>query len=1126
MNNFKLPFIGREKELRLLEDSVSSILGGESRTILIKGEVGIGKSELLEKFKQELKTPPFQIFHLSGYHGSKSTYPLDSVVSSYFLSIENRTAKLAKFINAADLANIASVDEKILEYYPYEVKTRKDVPLTDVYDSIIKFLGNLAAVYPVLMLFDDIHWLSSISHEFLDYLLPRIQNLPILIILTLDNAESPHSPDYSGRVDEIINLDKLDQQQVKTALETMDHHAGQISFVTWLFKFTQGNPYFIEQLLVALNKMNILKITDQGWQIEDFYQDFPVPDNLGIFFKKKIMNYSQDELIALRGAALIGESFTLIQLQEILKNFNIQGIKKIIGKLNQEQVINLTKQGNFEFSHPLIRKVILDYIPVDQRRSIHRKIAEYLEKNDPQQIEEIVYHRTNLLLPEEYSFELLQQVRKCFTKYTYFNRWTKAKHYLKIILAISKNIPDVDEKLKVDLKMDEYHVRRYSGERLPDWSEGKQIFEDLLKFDMVNRAQFFISMYIREMIDVNNFKQAEKLYQKSMDIIKPEDLVSQWRVRYNHCVMLVKQDKFKQAQQKAKKLVEDVDAKVLKIGKWFPLNLLGGISYHLGDLKKALEYYQQSLNIAQEVNIKGFCATNYGNLALVLKEMGKVDQAIDFANQELDLIAEIGNIHKKAEAFNLLSSCYLVKKNFSFARMYAQRFMKLAEIVDVVDMKIESYLKMMKVYEMENNTEKLKDCLNKFREKFSFDQIRSTYQCDFLVLCACEYLEKEEIEKALQCVDQGINIAQKDQMKLIEANLLKYQAICYLKMKKSKKAWDSFYLAEKLFKKYHCLVGLTELYFEFGQYISDKQGKIIVNQGIKLLSELGLDESLKYYQASLASTGKAKLIKLFDEYIENQQIKPEFKPVNGIYTFGGLYVKDIRLKEVLPEKKWGSKKAKELLGLLLVMSGEQGVTREVLSTHLWPEMGVKESQNNFHVTLSYLRKFLGSEAITCGEPFYKLNSQLFYIDYVDFTQSYQDYLNCKRKGLVPKAEQKALHALKLYKSDFLPEMYSLPIDDEQILLKENIKEIILWLIEINEQRLDWREVLNYAHRLLEIDATDERAHRAVLQAFSGMEDRNGMIKHYQRMSKILQDELDVQPEKKTEELYKKLSAKK
>lgn len=1126
MHNFKLPFIGREKELRLLENSVSSILEGGSRKVLIKGEAGIGKSELLEKFKQDLKIPPFQIFHLCGHHGSKSTYPLDSVVSSYFLSIENRTAKLAKFISSADLANIASVDEKILEYYPYEVKTRQDVPLTDVYDSIIKFLGNLAAVYPVLMLFDDIHWLSSISHEFLDYLLAQVQNLPILIVLTLDIAESSNSPDYSGRVDEIINLEKLSPNQVKTALVNLDHHAGQISFVSWMYKYTQGNPYFIEQLLVALNKMNILKITDQGWQIEDFYQDFPVPDNLGIFFKKKIMNYSPQELTVLRGAALLGESFTIPQIEEILKTFKIKNVKKILGKLKQEQVIYLSSQGNFEFSHPLIRKVVLDYIPELQCRKLHREIADYLEDKDDELIEEIAYHRTQLLLPEEYSLKLLQIVRKAFQKYSYFSQWTKSRHYLMIALAIAKNIPDLDEKINVDLNMDEFEIKRYSGERLPPWTEGEQVFNDLMKFNMVERAQYCLSMYVREMVEINNFNQAEKLYQKSLEIIDPEDLPPQWRIRYNHCVMLVKQDKFKQAQQKAKKLVEDIDPRILKIGKWFPLNLLGGISYHLGDLKKSLDYYQQALKIAEDVNIKGFSATNYGNLALVLREMGKVDLSIEYANRELDLITEIGHIHKKAESYNLLASCYLVKKDFVFAKMYAERFFNLSRTLKIFDRKIESYLKMIKVYQLGNNASKVEQYLEEFEELFDFEQLRSTYQCDYLEFCIQQAFNKQELKKAEQLIEQALKITRKDKMKLMEANILKYRAIFYLKMNKSEQAWESFHQGEKLLKKHHAQVALSELYMDFGINLKDKKKDIIITQGIKLLSELGLNESLKYYQKIFETEGKKKLSKLFKTYIVEKQDQPKFKPTKGIYTFGGLYVKDTRLREIIPEKKWGSKKAKELLGLLLVMSGEQGVTREVLSTHLWPDMGFKESQNNFHVTLSYLRKFLGPEGITCGEPFYKLNDYLFYIDYFDFTQTYQDFLYYRRKGVVPKAEQKALHALKLYKGDFLPEMYSLPIDDEQIVLKENIKEIILWLIEINEQRLDWREVLNYAHRLLEIDATDERAHRAVLQAFSGMEDRNGMIKHYQRMSKILLEELDVEPEKKTEELYKKLSSKK
>lgn len=229
-----------------------------------------------------------------------------------------------------------------------------------------------------------------------------------------------------------------------------------------------------------------------------------------------------------------------------------------------------------------------------------------------------------------------------------------------------------------------------------------------------------------------------------------------------------------------------------------------------------------------------------------------------------------------------------------------------------------------------------------------------------------------------------------------------------------------------------------------------------------------------------------------------------------------------KLREPIPERLWGSKKAKELLGLLLVLSKRKGITREILSSYLWPEMGPREAQNNFHVTLSHLRKVLGSEGIICEEPFYRLDTEKFWVDYLELERFYKEYSLYKSQGKLHLAEERARRAVKLYQGDFLPELYSLPIDDEQMVLKERIKEMLLWLAELSRERLEWKEVLTHSHRLLQIDPIDERGHRLVMETLYKSGDRGGAIEHYNRLKKILKRELDVKPAPETEKLYQNL----
>ena len=242
-----------------------------------------------------------------------------------------------------------------------------------------------------------------------------------------------------------------------------------------------------------------------------------------------------------------------------------------------------------------------------------------------------------------------------------------------------------------------------------------------------------------------------------------------------------------------------------------------------------------------------------------------------------------------------------------------------------------------------------------------------------------------------------------------------------------------------------------------------------------------------------------------------------------VFTFGGLSVKKHGELNVVSKKEWQSRKAQELLGLILVQSGSGGVTREKLTSYLWPETTRKKSQANFRVALTHLNKVLGNKVIFQKGPFLTLNKELIQVDFWIFDSLVKEWQNLKQCGKLHPAEDRARKAISLYKGDFLPEFYSQPILDKQLELEGKIVDILFWLAIRCMEQIEWKEAVFFARRLLTFDLSDERACKIIMEGLYNQGDRIGAIRQFERLKKSLKEELDAEPSPETIELYKKIA---
>ena len=222
--------------------------------------------------------------------------------------------------------------------------------------------------------------------------------------------------------------------------------------------------------------------------------------------------------------------------------------------------------------------------------------------------------------------------------------------------------------------------------------------------------------------------------------------------------------------------------------------------------------------------------------------------------------------------------------------------------------------------------------------------------------------------------------------------------------------------------------------------------------------------------------------------------------------------------ETIALTKWRSSTARELF-LYLLFNGPE--SRETICLAFWPDASPEHVRSNFHTTLYRARQALGENVIIFYDGLYAINADL------DLWCAAQALVRLTDQArLMPYRDARAEHlwqkAVELYRGDFLPSW-----DAEWILyrresLYETYIEALISLGECARARENVRDALSAYRRALTTDPFREDAHRAVLVCYAETGERQQIVEHLERMTRLFIDELGVEPSGETLSLARRL----
>ena len=402
-------FVGRGDELEQLRQAQERARAGQGQVVAVVGEPGVGKSRLYWEFTHSHRTQGWLLLESGSVSYGKATayLPLIELLRSYF-QIEARDE--GRKIQEKVTGKVLSLDRALEPSLPAYL-TLLDVPPEDpswerldppqrrqrTLDEIKRLLLRESQVQPLLVMFEDLHWIDPETQALLDSL---VESLPTARILLLVNYRPEYSHGWGSKTYyRQLRIDPLPPESAEELLEALlGTDPALRPLRQLLIERTDGNPFFLEESVRTLVETRILTGERGAYRLEKRVQALQIPATAQAILAARIDRLSPETKRLLQAASVIGKDVPFTVLQAI-GDESEDRLRQGLSQLQAAEFLyeaRLFPDLEYTFKHALTHDVAYQSLLHDRRRSLHRRIMEAIERLSPdrltEQVERLAHH--------------------------------------------------------------------------------------------------------------------------------------------------------------------------------------------------------------------------------------------------------------------------------------------------------------------------------------------------------------------------------------------------------------------------------------------------------------------------------------------------------------------------------------------------------------------------------------------------------------------------------------------------------------------------------------------------------------------------------------------------------------
>jgi tetratricopeptide (TPR) repeat protein len=413
-------FVGRQTELAALHQALERAGAGHGQVVALVGEAGVGKSRLVYEvihWRDCVGAGRSPSHHTQGWRVLESTSVSYGKATPYFPVIDllRRYCHVddgddVRTIRAKVTGQVLTLDEALQETLPALLALLDALPADSPFarldppqrrqrtlDALKRLLLRESQVQPLLLVFEDLHWIDTETQALLDSL---VESLPTARLLLLVNYRPEYQHAWGSKTYYTqLRLDPLPPASAEEFLQALLGDDPSLApLKRLLIARTEGNPFFLEESVRTLTETGVLVGQPGAYRLAQSLDSLQVPATVHAVLAARIDRLPAEEKRLLQTAAVVGIEVPLPLLQAIA-DVPEATLHRGLAHLQAAEFLyetHLFPEPDYTFKHALTHEVAYGSLLLERRRGLHARLVEALEALAPErvgeQVERLAYH--------------------------------------------------------------------------------------------------------------------------------------------------------------------------------------------------------------------------------------------------------------------------------------------------------------------------------------------------------------------------------------------------------------------------------------------------------------------------------------------------------------------------------------------------------------------------------------------------------------------------------------------------------------------------------------------------------------------------------------------------------------